>query len=185
MLISTALTAGEATQYNVNKSKSKVKWVGEKVTGSHNGEVKIAGGSLQFADKKLVGGTFEIDMTSITCNDLEDPTYNEKLVGHLKSDDFFGVNKHPKAKLVIKQAIPQGADKYKVVADITIKGTTKEIKFFANVSHSGDQVTGKAEIVIDRSEFDVRYGSGSFFDNLGDKTIYDNFTLNVDLVASK
>jgi polyisoprenoid-binding protein YceI len=184
MMVSTAVFAGEPTTFNVDKAKSKIAWKGEKVTGEHVGEVKVASGTLQFNGQAWAGGTFTIDMTSITCTDLEDATYNEKLVGHLKSDDFFGVGKHPMAKLMIKEVVSKGKNNYEVVADITIKGITKEIKFPATVSRTGNAVNGKAEIVIDRSKFDIRYGSGSFFDNLGDKTIYDNFTLNVNLVAN-
>ncbi|MEL7145417.1 MAG: YceI family protein, partial [Bacteroidota bacterium] len=103
------------------------------------------------------------------------------LESHLKSDDFFGVNNYPTAKIVITKVVPQGPGKYKVTGDLTIKGTTKEIKFIANQSGN----TATADLVIDRSEYDIRYGSGSFFENLGDKTIYDDFELSVSLALMK
>ncbi|MCI5082417.1 MAG: YceI family protein [Saprospiraceae bacterium] len=169
----------EITTAKVDTDESSVVWRGYKVTGKHYGNVKIQSGSLDFDGEKLVGGEFVIDMTSITCSDLTGD-YNGKLVGHLKSDDFFGVATHPTAAFKITKAIPQGTgNRYKIVGDLTIKDITKEIKFFADVE-SG---SAEAKITVDRSEFNVKYGSGSFFDNLGDKTIYDEFELEVSLVT--
>ena len=76
-------------------------------------------------------------------------------------------------------------EQYKVEGDLTIKKTTKPIKFIANIKEDGSIIVATADIQIDRSEYDVRYGSGSFFDNLGDKTIYDEFDLSVELVVGK
>jgi polyisoprenoid-binding protein YceI len=163
---------------NVDTKKSSLKWEGKKVTGSHDGTINIKTGALLFEDGQLKGGTFSIDMTSINCLDLSGGG-KEKLEGHLKSDDFFGVEKYPEAKMVVKRVVSLGTPgDYRLIADLTIKGTTKEIKFDAKVMDNA----ASAEIVVDRSEFNIRYGSGSFFDNLGDKTIYDDFTLNVSLV---
>lgn len=168
----------------VNVEKSNIAWNGYKVTGSHNGNIQLKSGNLDFDGDKLVGGAFDIDMASITCNDLEGE-WNQKLVGHLKSDDFFSVDKYPTAKFVITQVVSRGTPgDYKIVGDLTIKGITKEIKFLANVKEEDGQKVATAEIKVDRSEFNVRFGSGSFFDNLGDKTIYDEFDLEVTLVSS-
>ncbi|GAB4244604.1 MAG: YceI family protein [Ekhidna sp.] len=167
----------------VNVDESTVEWVGKKVTGQHNGTIQLQGGRLEMDDNgNLTGGIFTIDMSSITCLDLSGE-YKGKLEGHLKSDDFFGVEKYPTSTFTITKAVPQGPGKYKIVGNITIKGTTEEIQFPANVEVKDGKVTATADITIDRSKFDVRYGSGSFFDNLGDKTIYDNFDLSVKLVA--
>ena len=180
-----ALTfSANAQSFNIDKTASIVTWIGKKVTGSHNGDIKIKSGSLTFSDNQLTGGTIVIDMTTINTLDLTGK-YKGDLEGHLKSDDFFGVSKFPTATVVITKAVPQGPGKYKVTGDLTIKGTTKEIKFIANVDQSGNSVKGNADLTVDRSEFDIRYGSGSFFDNLGDKTIYDDFELSVNLVAKK
>jgi polyisoprenoid-binding protein YceI len=124
-------------------------------------------------------------MTSITDTDIADAGTNAKLVGHLKSDDFFGVAKHPTASFVITNVVSRGkAGEYKLIGDITVKGTTKEIRFNATINQAGDTVSGNAEIVLDRTDFDVRYGSGSFFEDLGDKTIYDEFTLKLTIVGA-
>lgn len=180
-----AMAATSPTAYKVDLVSSNIVWKGYKVTGEHTGTVKLKNGNLQLTDGKLVGGAFEVDMATITNIDMEGGTA-AKLVGHLKSDDFFGVEKYPTAKFVITRAIPTDSKgNYKIVGNLTIKETTKEVKFQANLSESNGQVTATGKITIDRSEYNVRYGSGSFFDNLGDKTIYDEFDLNVTLVAKK
>ena len=179
-----ALTfSANAQTKSIDAGQSTVTWVGKKVTGQHNGDIKVKSGSLEFNDDKLTGGTVVIDMTTINTLDL---TGKQKgsLEGHLKSDDFFGVNSFPTATVKITKVVPQGPNKYKVTGDLTIKGTTKEIKFITNTSSNGSTMTAKADLTVDRSEFDIRYGSGSFFDNLGDKTIYDDFELSVSIVVS-
>ncbi|MBC6425689.1 MAG: YceI family protein [Ekhidna sp.] len=173
---------GEKKDVKVNASASTVKWVGKKVTGQHNGNIALKGGRLEMEGDQLVGGIFTIDMTTINCEDLSGDT-KEKLEGHLKSDDFFGVKIYPTSTFVITRAVPQGTGSYKIVGNITIKDTTEEIQFPATLKKEDGKVIATADITIDRSKFNVRYGSGSFFDNLGDKTIYDNFELSVMLVS--
>ena len=163
-----------ASAQSVDVSNSKVTWKGYKVTGSHDGTINIKSGELEMKDGQLVGGKIIMDMASITVTDLSGGSKG-KLEGHLKSDDFFGVNSFPVAQLNINKVSSRGpAGEYKVVGDLTIKGITKEIKF--NVTTKDGMMM--ADMVIDRSDFNVRYGSGSFFDNLGDKTIYDEFDLS-------
>ena len=188
IILALGMTLGNPSEgletYSVNISDSKITWEGKKVGGGHTGFINVQNGQLQLEDGIIKGGSFTIDMASITNEDLEGE-YKGKLEGHLKSDDFFGVENFPTATFQITKAVPQGSDMYKLEGDITIKGITKSIKFPVSVSNEGENLNASAEITIDRSEFDVRYGSGSFFDDLGDKVIYDNFTLNVNLVASK
>ncbi len=172
-------------EYKVDKRQSKVNWTGKKVSGAHEGTIKVADGKLISDGKTITGGTFDIDMSSITCSDLKDQGYNDKLVGHLKSDDFFSAEKFPKSTLVIKSATSQGKDQYKITGDLTIKGITKPIEFPAAVQISGSEIKATAKIIVDRTLYDIKYGSGSFFDNLGDKAINNEFELNVDLVAKK
>ena len=169
--------------HEINTSESSVEWVGKKVTGQHNGTVAVKNGELVIKDGKLEGGSFVIDMTSITSTDLEGE-YLQKLNGHLKSDDFFGVESYPEAKFKITSVTAKGSNgRFQIAGEMTIKSTTKPVNFDAQLVNNGNKVVAVADIVIDRSEFDVRYGSGSFFDDLGDKTIYDDFTLSVNLVT--
>jgi polyisoprenoid-binding protein YceI len=169
--------------HQINNQESKVAWIGKKVTGQHVGTVAIKKGELVIKNGQLQGGAFTIDMTSITSTDLEGE-YLQKLNGHLKSSDFFGVDKFPEAKFVITEVSPNGSNgKFAVTGNMTIKSTTQSISFDAQLVNNGDKIIAVADIVIDRSVYDIRYGSGSFFDNLGDKTIYDDFTLTVNLVT--
>jgi polyisoprenoid-binding protein YceI len=170
--------------YKIDTKTSQITWLGKKVTGQHNGTIQLKEGSFIFDKKQLTGGSFVVDMTSLINKDLEGE-WKQKLEGHLKSDDFFGVSTYPTAKFVITQAVPQGPNKYKVTGEMTIKGKTNSVKFNAVFNQTDDKVTGTSTIVIDRSDYDVKYGSGSFFDNLGDKTIYDDFELTVKIVAMK
>ncbi len=167
-------------QYKVDAEKSKLVWIGKKVTGSHTGAITIAEGSLNVKSKKVTGGSFVLDMTSIT-----DIDKNERLVGHLKSDDFFSTEKHPKATFVITTITPTEKDQYTIKGNLTIKGITNEVAFPATIQNLGKQITAKAKILVDRTKFDIKFRSGNFFENLGDKAIEDNFELNVELVAAQ
>jgi polyisoprenoid-binding protein YceI len=162
----------------VNAEKSEVKWMGNRINKTHTGTISLKEGSLEIENDKLTGGSFIIDMTTIQ----EDEGQN-KLVGHLKSDDFFSVNSYPDTKLDITKVVHQGGNRYKIIADATIKGTTKELKFVATLDKDGDVFTAYAKFTFDRSEFNVKYGSGSFFDELGDKVIYDDIEITVNLVT--
>jgi polyisoprenoid-binding protein YceI len=174
--IAFSFTSLETITKEVKIEKSKVTWKGYKVTGSHEGTIAIQSGTLKFEADVLVGGEFVIDMTSITNADLEGE-YKDKLEGHLKSDDFFGVEKFPIATLVFKNVEVAGKNSYKVTGDLTIKGKTNPVIFDFSVYGSKANATLK----IDRSKYDVKYGSSSFFDNLKDKVIYDEFDLISDL----
>lgn len=180
-----SFTTSNVETYRVDTSQSQLTWKAYKVTGEHEGTVSLKSGNLQFEDGKLTGGSFIIDMTSINNTDLSG-NMKAKLEGHLKSPDFFNVEEHPTASFVITRVISRGTPgDYKIVGNLTIKNITKEIKFLAKVTEEGDKVVANADITVDRAEFDVRYGSGSFFDNLGDRTIYDEFDIHVKLVATK
>ena len=160
----------------VSITKSSVTWKGYKVTGSHTGTIALKSGSLSFEDSKLVGGAFVMDMNSIACTDLEG-VYKGKLEGHLKSDDFFGVENNPTARLVFTNVTAGDKGVYTVKGDLTIKGKTNSILFDLTVNEHNATTTLK----INRAKYDVKYGSTSFFEGLKDKAIYDEFDLQVNL----
>lgn len=166
----------------INPTASKVEWLGKKVTGQHHGTVNIKEGRLQIADGLLVGGNVTIDMKSIKNLDLQGE-YAAKLEGHLKSDDFFGVNTFPVATLILTDVKSKGEGNFDVKANLTIKGITQPVNFSANLMPKGKQYEATATMTIDRSKFDVRYGSKSFFDSLGDNVIYDDFNLTISIIA--
>jgi polyisoprenoid-binding protein YceI len=172
------------SKFKVDTKASSLVWVGKKVTGEHTGTISIAAGELVAEGKTVKQGSFEIDVNSLTVTDLTDANYNAKLVGHLKGDDFFGVAKFPKATFVITSITPKEGAEYTVKGKLTIKGKTNDIEFPATINNDGKQVTANAKITVDRTKYDIRYGSKSFFDNLGDKAISDEFELNLKLVAN-
>ena len=167
-----------AQKSDIKLKESIVKWTGNKITGSHNGEIKIKSGYLEIKDGTITSGKIEMDMNSITNKDLTDAEYNQKLVGHLKSDDFFGAEKFPTSTFEVSKASKFKDGKATVSGKITIKGKTENITF--EVFQKGNVYT--AQLNVDRSKFDVRYGSKSFFDDLGDKIIDDIFILDIKLV---
>lgn len=178
----------EVVTYNVDASQSTIKWVAKKVTGGHNGTIAIKSGTLEYTDGMLSGGSFVIDMNSIVVDDLKG-NMNAKLVGHLKSADFFDVENHEEAQFNITKVVSRGTPgSYKVEGELTIKDITKEITIpivQLNEGEDGITTSDDIQITIDRTDFDIRYGSGTFFGNLGDKTIYDDFELTVNLKATR
>jgi polyisoprenoid-binding protein YceI len=179
-----SFTPGAST-YKADAAKSTLVWTGKKVTGSHTGNVKLATGSLSMDGDKITAGTFDIDLNSMTCTDLTDKGYNDKLIGHLKSEDFFSTAKFPKATFVLSNATSKGNGNYDVTGKLTVKGITNEVTFPVVVKTLAKSLTATAKITIDRTKFDIKYGSGSFFDNLGDKAIDNDFTIDMILVANK
>lgn len=184
-LASTTFAASpkKAESYKVEASKSKVEWLAKKVTGQHNGVVTLTSGTLAVADGNITGGSFTINMSSIECLDLQGE-WKDKLVGHLKSDDFFSVEKNPTSKFDITNVTKKGEETI-VTGNLTIKGITQSISFPASISQKGKVIVAIAKIKIDRTKFDIKYGSKSFIEGIGDKAIDDEFELQVNLVAMK
>jgi len=168
---------------NVDPVKSKIHWTGKKIVGnSHNGELKVKSGVLEVKNDQITKGNIVVDMNSMTNLDLEDKEYNAKLIGHLKSDDFFSVEKYPTATFNVKKATKFTNGKATVTGDITIKGITKQVSAVIN---KGSNNTYTTKLELDRSQFDVRYGSNSFFDNLGDKAIDNTFVLDITIATNQ
>ena len=158
----------------VEISDGIILWKGSKVVpDSHEGTLNISKGTLTFEGDTFTGGTFTVDMNSIVCTDLSGGPA-KRLVGHLKSDDFFGVEEHPEATLVITNA-EKTEGGYNVTGDFTIRGITHAEKFVLKLN--GNKAT--ADLEIDRSKYNVKFRSGTFFENLGDKLIKDELELRV------
>ena len=173
------LNVAAQNKLNADTTKTRLLWLGEKVTGQHTGTIKLQSGWLNWKDNRITTGEFHIDMTS-----LKDSEKSSRLEGHLKSADFFGVEKFPTAKLVVTGSTPFDKGTGTVNGTLTIKGITSPIEFKAATQKKEDGVWFFANIIVDRTKYDIRYGSGSFFDNLGDKTIYDEFKLKVNLLVN-
>ena len=167
----------------VNAKRSTIKWIGSKVASSHEGTVNIQKGILMIDHGTLVGGQFSIDMNSIACSDIESEKKNKYLVDHLKSDDFFDVKQFPLAIITITNAAKGEGNSYEIVADLTIKGITHPVTFSANVQVNGLNFLATAKIKIDRTKWDIKYNSGNFFKDLGDKMILDEIEFDVFLLS--
>ncbi|MDP1728211.1 MAG: YceI family protein [Bacteroidota bacterium] len=173
--------------YQVDAAASSLKWNAKKVTGEHSGTLNFGSGTINIINNTLVGALITIDMNTMDVTDLKGE-YHDKLVNHLKSDDFFSVQKFNTAVLKVKSAKAikgDFADNYMIVADLTIKGITKEITFPAIVVINKNQVIVNTEFDIDRTDYDIKYGSGKFYENIGDKAIMDKFNIKVRIIANK
>ena len=178
MILLAGTTTLFAQKVEVNVEKSSIEWLGKKVGGQHDGSIDLKSGTFMLKDNQIVSGSFVVDMTSMVNYDVKNETYRQKLVDHLKSDDFFGVDKYPSATFVVTESTPFKDGKAMLTGDITIKDKTERITF--EVVRDGEIYITKLE--LDRSKFDVRYGSKTFFANIGDKAIDDIFTLDIKFV---
>ena len=168
----------EIQKFKIVSTQSNIDWVGKKVTGAHNGTIAVKEGELNLNDGKLTGGKFIIDTTSIKILDVTDPATNAQFAGHLASDDFFSIEKHPEATLVITSVSGNHVD-----GSLTIKGITHPVSFDAAVNVNGDTLIATGKLVIDRTKYEMKFRSGNFFKDLGDTLIYNDFELNVSVTA--
>jgi polyisoprenoid-binding protein YceI len=170
--------------FKANTDKSLIHWTGKKITGSHTGTIHLASGNLELENGKIVSGSFDIDTKSIAVADIKDPETNAQFAGHLLHDDFFGADKFPTANFTIMNAVLLAGSSWKIDGLLTIKGITHSLSFEARVDMQGDTISAFGEIVVDRTKYGIKFGSGNFFRNLGDTLIYNDFTLDLNLVAT-
>ena len=162
---------------------SSVSWTASKVTRTHSGIITLGDSHLEMDGDRIVGGRIEVDMSTIVVTDLEGE-YKAKLEGHLKSDDFFSVEKFNTATFKITEAKSSNGKDYTITGTLTIKGIAQKVSFPAVVAVAGKKVTATGKITFDRTKFDIKYRSGSYFEDLADKMIYDEVKLDVKLVAT-
>lgn len=176
------------TTFKVDAAASKIKWVGKKVTGEHAGYLSLKGGTINYDGKVVTAGTAVVDMNSITCSDLEPDKGGDKLVGHLKNGDFFDVAKFPTSDFKVITLTPiagakAGENNYTVKGSLTIKGITNPIEFPARIEVKDKTLVLRADVKFDRTKFDIKYGSASVIEGLGDKAIYDEVLFSLALVS--
>ncbi|MFZ2153740.1 MAG: YceI family protein [Candidatus Moraniibacteriota bacterium] len=178
----------DSLSFKINPATSTISWAAKKTlvnTNNHLGTVKIKDGFLSVHENTLTGGEITIDMQSITSTDLMG-AFRKKLEDHLKSADFFAANEFPTAQLIIKQVGRTENSQTLVIGDLTIKDNTNEVEFVANIENITEkEIKLKADLSIDRTLWDIRYGSGKFFDNLGDAAIDDLINLSLEIKAQK
>jgi polyisoprenoid-binding protein YceI len=173
------------TSLTVKPEASKVEWFAEKVTGQHNGIVSMQSGTIEIEGEKIIGGNFVMDMTSISTTDLEGGS-KKKLDDHLKSEDFFNTDEFGTAAFQINKAETLKNDKvfnHTISGDLTIKGITHPVSCPASVKIVDGKLAAYGEITVDRTKYDIKHGSASFFESIGDKAIMDEFLLKVSLGA--
>lgn len=175
--------------YNVDVAASSLGWLGKKVTGQHNGTIQIKNGTVSVENNELKAGNFVVDMASIKNEDLTDAEMNGKLIGHLTSEDFFNTATYPESKFEItgteKLAQPDAdGNNYKIMGNLTIKDITKNITIPAKVTMDEATFSATSKFSIDRTEWNIQYGSGKFFKNLGDKMIDDAIQFDLTLKAN-
>ena len=165
--------------YNIETTQSQITWTGREVSTSyHYGTLDFVSGNFEISNGAIVNGEFIVDMTSINNQDMEGDS-KARLEGHLKSDDFFSVESYTTAAISINSSELISDGKWNVSADLSIKGFTHPVNFEMISSEDG----WSANLVFDRSKYDVRFRSGSFFENLGDKLIYDDIELSINLTT--
>jgi polyisoprenoid-binding protein YceI len=183
-LLQFAIAAVFAQTYTVDATKSTLNWKAEKITGFHEGTIDLKSGTFKIENGKITSGSFVINMSTIIVTDLTDAESNKKLIGHLKSPDFFDVSKFAEAVFTITKPVDVSKSVTDVHGNLTIKGISKPITFKAVVKKDGTSYVFNANsIVVDRTLYNIKYGSGTFFSDLGDKVIYDEFTIKLKLVA--
>jgi polyisoprenoid-binding protein YceI len=170
-------------KFKIQQTSSTVNWTGKKILGLHTGNINIADGFIEMTDNNIAGGEIEIDMTSIVITDIEDKKTNQGFLAHLLNDDFFSVDKFKIAKLVINGTSKIENNKSKIEGTLTIKGITHPVSFMATVEVFTNTLHSLGELVIDRTLYNIRYGSGKFIENLGDNLIYDDFVLQFKLIG--
>jgi polyisoprenoid-binding protein YceI len=173
----------DTKNFKVNKENSTIDWIGRKVTGAHNGTIDVKEGSFTFKDEKSISGKFIIDTRSIKILDIEDAETNAQFANHLASDDFFNSEQFPEAYFEITHTEPGDENLYYMKGDLTIKGITHPIDTSLQIVKTDNTAVLDTKIVIDRTKFNIKFRSSNFFTNLGDTLIYNNFDLNIHLVA--
>ncbi|TWW01865.1 YceI family protein [Chitinophaga pinensis] len=182
--VKTVTAANKVTAFQVDSKNSKLLWTARKVTGTHTGTINISSGTLKVENNALQSGSFKLDTRSIAVTDIKDAGGNAKLTGHLKSDDFFAVEKYPAADFAITGIKPHGNNQYDLLGKLTIKGITNDVSFPATVVIEKGKLTANAKVKVDRTKYDIKFRSANYFENLGDKAIYDDFDLDITLLAN-
>lgn len=181
----TAVAEG-GKKVEISAGESSITWIGRKVTGSHSGTVPLKSGEVLVEGDSIKSGKFGIDLAGVTVTDIKDEKNNAKLVGHLKSPDFFAADLFPMVEFTIDSATPMAkplasGENTTIKGTLAIKGISKPVEFPAQVGVKDGIAQARGKAKLDRTQWDIRYGSGKFFQGLGDKLIYDEFEVDFDI----
>jgi polyisoprenoid-binding protein YceI/rhodanese-related sulfurtransferase len=176
--------------YRVNTHDSLIEWAGRNPNTKHDGTLRLIDGHITVKSGHLTG-VFEIDMNAIQNNSLAGDESQPVLIDHLKSDDFFLTQLFPKATFVIRNARlrPEaylGAPNVDVTGELTLKGINASLDFAATVVQSADRtITARAQFDLDRTRWNVIYGSSRFFEHLGMHLVFDHISIDLKVIAEK
>lgn len=168
----------------IASAQSRIDWIGRKVTGAHNGTIDVKEGSFLLTNGQVIGGQVIIDMSTLVILDVTDSATNTQFAGHLASDDFFSIEKFPTATFEIVSTKLQSGSQYRFEGNLTIKGITHVAGFDAIVNSSDDTINVVGKLIVDRTKYDIKFRSGNFFKDLGDTLIYNDFELDVNVIAN-
>ena len=176
----TTIDLPESAAYTLNSEQSQLIYQASRFVGSsHVGTVAINAGELERENDKFTSGKFVIDMTTIT-----EEKNNERYLKHVRSDDFFGIEKYPTAQFVITKI--EESEQYTITGDLTIRDQTHEITFPAEiVSADENSLEINAAFTIDRTKWGITFDSSSFFTTIGDKAIKDDVRFGLKLMFEK
>jgi len=176
-------------RFAVDVAQSVVRWTGRNLYNFHIGTVRLGSGGIILKQGELVSARFTIDMQSIACEDLADPSWNAMLIRHLHDADFFEVAAHPSAEFVATRATKiaactEGTSNYQLTGNFTLRAVTQPLEFPILVAIAADgSLTGQCQFELDRTQFGSRYGSGRFFQFLGKHVVNDLVHLHVKIHA--
>jgi polyisoprenoid-binding protein YceI len=177
-----SIHGGDEKYIKIDTKESVVTWKGSSVQGAHTGYVYISKGELMIENGQLMGGTVEVNMSTI---EGDDHRSDNNLINHLKDPDFFDVKKFPISTIAITKAELTNGEDTEITGNLTIKGITNSVTFPAKLEVNDGIVKANGKLVIDRTLWNIRYNSGKFFANLADETISDSIEFNIKIVAKK
>jgi Uncharacterized conserved protein len=173
----------ERQTYQVDIENSHLIWTGRRLTGSHQGTIQLVNSKMDLLDDVIDSGTFHFDISTIKVTDIQDPDINEQLRLHLLSDDFFNAENYPIAEFSITSALPDGGGNYNIEGDLTIKGITEPLVFEAITELKNNSFKATASIIVNRTDYNIKFRSNKLFENLGNLMIYDDFIVDIELIA--
>ena len=181
-IFATPISIFAKTKYNINTVVSNVSWLGSSAISKHTGNVEVKNGTI-FKNGELFEGEITIDMNTLTNSDIKNKSKADDLINHLKSAEFFEVNKYPEAKIKIVKTDLTSKNVYNVKANVTVKGINENVSFPVKINLTKGELSAKGTLTLDRTKFGIKYKSGKFFENLKDKIIHDDFTINFEIRA--
>ena len=181
-LTSFSFGGNEEKTYSIDLTKSKLRWVAKKLTGSHWGNIRLKSGIVKIKNNLPVSGEFIVDMKTIEVMDTKQSIWGKKLQSHLHSKDFFDTENYPEAKLLIKRVTMRNG-RFVIDADLTVKSIMHPIEFVCEIFQFDDLASARGKVEIDRTLYDVTYRSARYFPNIGDRMIYDIFTVDFEIDA--